>query len=136
DQQPGDEVALDEALLHCLRPLRNQLPAAVEVVAVVPDSDLDGSLGVGSLDADSFDVESLGVAFLPELSPHLSLDFALLPLFLKSVAYQPVPFNWNPAAVTIFLKLFLPHSGHLVSGASFRRCRYSFWKPHLAQRYS
>src|SRR6266568_3967257 len=40
----------------------------------------------------------------------------LAPLFLKSVAYQPLPFNWNPAALSI--------------------CRYSFWNPQEEQRYS
>ena len=58
------------------------------------------------------------------------------PLFLKSVAYQPVPFNWKPAAVTILLNARLPHFGQLVSGASLMRCRNSFWNPHLPQRYS
>jgi hypothetical protein len=65
-------------------------------------------------------------------------DFAsgFAPLLLKSVAYQPVPFNWKPAAVTILVSARLPHSGHWVSGASFRRYRNSFWNPHLPQRYS
>src|SRR5688572_6674571 len=58
------------------------------------------------------------------------------PLPLKSVAYQPVPFSWNPAAVTILASADLPHSGHLVSGLSLTRCRNSFWNPHLPQRYS
>src|SRR5260221_12355559 len=36
------------------------------------------------------------------------------PLFLKSVAYQPLPFNRNPAALSIFENVSLPHSGQSV----------------------
>src|SRR5713101_9305877 len=39
----------------------------------------------------------------PEAVALLTSGFAagLAPLFLKSVAYQPLPFNWNPAALSI-----------------------------------
>jgi hypothetical protein len=47
-----------------------------------------------------------------------------------------VPFNWKPAAVTIFLKVRLPHSGHFVSGASLSPRKNSFWKPQALHRYS
>src|SRR5262249_55580357 len=102
DQQPGDEVALEEALLHCFLPLRNQLLAAEEAVALPPDSDLDDSLvgeslEVDSLEVDSLEADSLDEDLLSEASPDFSVDFFLLPLFLKSVAYQPVPFSWKPA---------------------------------------
>ena len=48
-------------------------------------------------------------------------------LFLKSVAYQPLPFNWNPAALRSFWKVGLRHTGHSVSGGSVTRCRNSSW---------
>jgi hypothetical protein len=60
----------------------------------------------------------------------------LEPLPLKSVAYQPLPFSWKPAAVTIFEKLGLPHWVQTVTGASPTFCRNSCWWPHSPQRYS
>src|SRR3979490_466220 len=58
------------------------------------------------------------------------------PLFLKSVAYQPLPFNWNPAALSILENVCLPHFGHWVRIGSLSFCRYSFWKAQEEQRYS
>ena len=52
----------------------------------------------------------------------------------KSVAYQPVPFNWKPAAVNCFLKLGLPHDRHTVSTGSEIFCKTSLAKPHSSQR--
>src|SRR5204862_3901375 len=60
----------------------------------------------------------------------------LAPLFLKSVAYQPLPLSWNPAAVSIFENVSLPHSGQRVRTGAVTFCRYSFWKPQTEQRYS
>src|SRR6266571_2950787 len=60
----------------------------------------------------------------------------LAPLFLKSVAYQPLPFNWNPAALSILENVCLPHSGQSVRIGSLSFCRYSFWNPQEEQRYS
>ena len=42
----------------------------------------------------------------------------LLPLFLKSVAYQPEPLSWKPAAVSCLEKASAPQAGQVVSGAS------------------
>ena len=42
----------------------------------------------------------------------------LLPDPLKSVAYHPLPFSWNPAAETSFVSVSLPQDGQVVSGAS------------------
>jgi hypothetical protein len=58
------------------------------------------------------------------------------PLFLKSVAYQPLPFNWNPAALSILQNVCLPHSGQTVRTGSLSFRRYSFWNPQDEQRYS
>ena len=54
----------------------------------------------------------------PEESVFTSFGAAGLPEFLKSVAYQPVPFNWKAAAVSCFFKLSSPHSGHVSKGES------------------
>ena len=52
----------------------------------------------------------------------------------KSVTYQPEPLSWKPAAVTCFLKLSAPHSGHTVSSGSDIFCSTSFAWPHASQR--
>lgn len=36
----------------------------------------------------------------------------------KSVAYQPEPLSWKPAAVTCLLKASAPQAGQVVKGAS------------------
>src|SRR5687767_8008984 len=59
---------------------------------------------------------------LPVSASDLALAVGFAPLFLKSVAYQPFPFNWNPAALTCFSKVGLPHFGHSVSLGSLTFC--------------
>jgi hypothetical protein len=61
---------------------------------------------------------------------------APVPLFLKSVAYQPDPLSWKPAADTSFAMAAFPQLGQSVMGASLSFWRYSFSKPQLPQRYS
>jgi hypothetical protein len=51
---------------------------------------------------------------------------------LKSVAYQPVPFNAKPGAVTCLAYSALPHDGHTVSRASDTFCISSWEKPQDA----
>ncbi len=63
-------------------------------------------------------------------------DDGFVPLFLKSVAYQPLPFNWKPAALSIFVKVGFPQFGQTVSGASLSFCRNSCWWPHDSHLYS
>lgn len=53
---------------------------------------------------------------------------------LKSVAYQPEPFNWKPAAVSCFLNAGAPQDGQSVSGASLNFCRTSLAWPQDSQR--
>src|SRR3990172_9093656 len=60
----------------------------------------------------------------------------LAPLPLKSLAYQPEPLSWKPAAVSIFWNDALPHSGQEDSNGSLTFRRYSFWNPQDEQRYS
>ncbi len=54
---------------------------------------------------------------------------------LKSLAYQPLPLSWKPAAVSNLFNDSLPHSGQVVSGASLIFRRNSFWNPQALQRY-
>jgi hypothetical protein len=58
------------------------------------------------------------------------------PELRKSVTYQPVPFNWNPAAVTILEKVAWPQLGQSVSAGSDTLRRYSFWNPQFVHLYS
>src|SRR5471032_2152571 len=52
----------------------------------------------------------------------------------KSVAYQPVPFSWKPAAVSCFLNDGLPQDRQTVSCGSEIFCKTSLAKPHSSQR--
>jgi len=65
------------------------LPAPDEVVPV-PDAAL---LELESLPPDEAEP-------LLEAASDAPAGLAALPLFRKSVTYQPEPFNWKPAAVT------------------------------------
>ena len=48
---------------------------------------------------------------------------------LKSVAYQPEPLSWKPAAVTCFLNVDAPQDGQSVSKESDIFCKTSFANP-------
>ena len=50
----------------------------------------------------------------------------------KSVAYQPDPLSWKPAAVSCLENVSLPHAGHSVSGASEIFCKTSLAWPQDA----
>jgi hypothetical protein len=51
--------------------------------------------------------------FEPEPDPFESAEsLLLLEPFLKSVAYHPLPRNWNPAAVSCFANVAPSHWGH------------------------
>src|SRR5262245_41627087 len=69
-------------------------------------------------------------------SPLLFAASGLLPEPLKSVAYQPLPLSWKPAAVRSLLKRGLPQSGQSVSGESDSFCSASSLCPQAPQRYS
>ena len=89
------------------------VPELVLELVVEPESVFAAAAGAAAVSVD-FDPES------PPPSDFAESDFAasaatglpftapsafsagLEPLFLKSVAYQPDPFNWKPAAVSIF----------------------------------
>jgi hypothetical protein len=89
------------------------------------DQVVDGvllSAGLAVLLAASEETAGAEVPPEPELPPR------------KSVTYQPVPFNWKPAAVNCFLKLGCLHSGQSVKGASDIFCNTSLAKPQAWQR--
>src|SRR5205823_5015684 len=71
----------------------------------------------------------------PSLSP-VDLAAGLDPELLKSVAYQPLPLSWNPAAVTSLLRAGLPQAGHARSSGSESFCSASSSCPQSEQRYS
>ena len=48
---------------------------------------------------------------------------------LKSVAYQPEPLSWKPAAVSCLVNEGLPQAGHTLSGGSDIFCKWSLAKP-------
>lgn len=60
----------------------------------------------------------------------------LLLSFLKSVSYQPAPFNRKAAADTRRTRAGLPHAGQSTSLSSFMRCNFSICSPQASQRYS
>ena len=84
-----------------------------------------------SEDDDSFD--AVDVDEDAEVDVEVEVDGAL-PLLRKSVTYQPVPFNWKPAAVSCFLNVLFPQDGHSVRGASDIFCNTSLLKPQSSQR--
>ena len=59
------------------------------------------------------------------LSLVAGLVLAVLPP-LKSVAYQPLPLSWKPAAVICLLKFSVLQAGQVVSGSALIFCRTSF----------
>src|SRR5437868_12220592 len=120
------------------RPATNQR-LSVDISAYASPEDAAGLLGVAGL-------ESAGLASPPDFdsapfdsAPVDSLFESLFAagfedgLLRKSVTYQPLPFSWNPAAVTIFVNVGLPHWVQTVSGASLTFCRNSRWWPQLSQ---
>src|SRR6266480_7338938 len=132
------------------RPLLGGVPRYVRTPAPLPtasdfDSDLLSDFLSGFV-SDFAPVFASGFAsgfasacasvFVSILSVPPVFAAGLAPLFLKSVAYQPLPFSWNPAALSILENVCLPHSGQSVRTGSLSFCRYSFWNPQEEQRYS
>jgi hypothetical protein len=58
-------------------------------------------------------------------APVAAVLVAAAPPPLKSVAYQPEPLSWKPAAVSCLPKLSAPQAGQVVSGASDSFCSTS-----------
>jgi hypothetical protein len=89
-----------------------------------------GADGTASVleDEESEAAGAVEVAAASLLDGATAVDGAL-PLPLKSVAYQPDPLSWNPAAVTCFLNSGLLQEGHTSSGASDIFCNTSLANP-------
>src|SRR5262245_15156851 len=88
----------------------------------------------GLLVSEGFALSS-ALAFAPSAFDS-SVALGLEPLFLKSVAYQPLPFSWKPAAETSLAMVGRPQLSQSVTAGSESFCRYSFSKPQAVQRYS
>ncbi|ODV12103.1 MAG: hypothetical protein ABT20_04410 [Rubrivivax sp. SCN 70-15] len=54
----------------------------------------------------------------------------------KSVAYQPEPFSWKPAAVICLANVAAPQAGQTVSSGSETFCSTSWAWPQVVQRYA
>src|SRR5882672_2250515 len=93
---------------------RSRRPRPPQAAASDFDSGLpSGLLGAASLLSDLLAPVSLASDFAALLSPPSTEVFAagFEPLFLKSVAYQPLPLSLKPAALSILEKVLLLHSG-------------------------
>src|SRR5262249_51744280 len=109
DQRDPDQQAGDEVLFHVIETKKPGSRRAGQdrcaIQSVVAGADFFFASGFASVLASVF------------ASPFRSafLSTGLLPALLKSVAYQPLPFSWKPAALRSFLYAFWPQAGHLVS---------------------
>src|SRR5690606_7916926 len=115
DQQPGDEVLLDDA--HAHRPVAYQAEAA--------GAGVDAAGAALSLLAGA---SALAAPLSAVALPDLAAPWPPEPL-RKSVTYQPEPLSWKPAAVTCLAKVSWPHSGQTDSGASENFCSTSLAWP-------
>ncbi len=70
----------------------------------------------------------VGAVLATESGPEAGAEALVLPP-LKSVAYQPEPFNWKPAAVTCFLNDDFAQFGQVSNGASDIFCNTSLANP-------
>jgi hypothetical protein len=106
-------------------------PQAVpdDVLAVAPEDDSEDAEAAEPLDEAPDGVPD----DVAPSAPAAGAAAAVEPL-RKSVAYQPDPFNWKPAAVTCFEKLSAPQAGQTLSGASDRFCSTSLAWPQASQR--
>jgi hypothetical protein len=90
-------------------------PQGVLAALGVEADSLDAGAAAGSVAA-----AVVAVAAVPPLPPR------------KSVAYQPDPLSWKPAAVSCLLKASAPQAGHVVSTASEIFCKTSLAWPQDA----
>src|SRR5258708_908628 len=79
------------------------------------------------------DFVSLFASDFAALSGAVAFSAGFLPP-LKSVAYQPLPFNWKPAALSCLRNFALPQAGHFAIGRSEIFWRKSCSCPHFPQR--
>jgi hypothetical protein len=81
-----------------------------------PDVDVDVDVDVDGDDA--------GALLSPPDEPESPARFFLPPL-LKSVSYQPPPFNRKPAALILRFSCGSPHCGQTDRGSSENFCSFS-----------
>jgi hypothetical protein len=99
-----------------------------------PEDVEDAAAAPGAALPDASPLDEDAGSLLP-LAPLLLLAAAgALPLFRKSVTYQPLPLSWKPAAVTCLRKVSLLHWGHTDSGGSEILRNISCAKPHDSHR--
>src|SRR5437762_2102815 len=116
-----------------MSPHRKQLVPPVPGVA--GDSELfsDFTAGFGSVFVSGVDSAFASVLLSEVASLAPAAAFASAPGLspagfdppLKSVAYQPLPFNWKAAAETILTSAAASHDGQSTSGASASFCSAS-----------
>jgi hypothetical protein len=88
-----------------------------------------GAAGAGAAGVDVLSLDlALSAALGAESIPVGVLEVAAGPP-LKSVAYQPEPLSWKPAAVSCFLKVEAPQDGQSVSRESDIFCKTSLANP-------
>jgi hypothetical protein len=111
--------------------LKGMVGPVVEVNVQLADAAggvVDAAAAAGFV--SGFDSAAAGAALLeaaPSAGAVAGADAPPLPL--KSVAYQPEPFNWKPAAVTCFLKVGWWQVGQSCKGASEIFCKTSLANP-------
>jgi hypothetical protein len=94
-----------------------------------PPADAAGVLGAGAGDeADDSDGLASAGLLLSE-APLAGAGAGALPEPLKSVAYQPEPLSWKPAAVSCFLNAAAPQAGQTVRTGSEIFCKTSLLSP-------
>ncbi len=131
DEEPPEELPEDPLGAEPDELADAELDAAEP--SLLPDAAaLSDEAGLAASAAGAAPLES--AALSPLADAFAASGLALAPPSRKSVTYQPEPLSWKPAAVTCFLKVGWPHSGHTVRGASDSFCSASFWKPQDSQR--
>jgi hypothetical protein len=123
-EAPAAELAPDAEPDREVETEREEPPLPGSVAVVLDSADLASDFASGDLvsDLESADLASV----LEALSSFSTARLRLVSLSdLKSVSYQPAPFNRNTGAETSFFIRFLPHEGHFFSGGSEIFCRSS-----------
>src|SRR6185436_15980647 len=134
DQQPRDEVSFHWSALPVVVAGNGALVTLVGPGSAPPFA---SSLPAGFSLAWTSCLSLLSLLSLLSFLSCASCDPSLgLATPLKSVAYQPLPFRWKPAALTSLASVDLPQAGHSVRGRSESFCSTSFSCPQLVHRYS
>lgn len=114
------------------------VPLVADLLSVVLPSLLELLAAGDSADLPETVSPLLDLSTAPPLAPPAESESAncFFSPVLKSVSYQPPPFNRKLAADTNLLNPLLPHAGHFTKGASLIFCSASISWPHFLQLYS